>query len=201
MAPIPPKPKKQTRQAGPVYVSTDNVIDDLGRNLTSLNQRQSRINKDQEKNTTIARQHASQYESDMQNSKLVYRDVFPARKYVLTLSDTRWIAEGNKVQIGYTVDDEFTQIGSDITEPPEENKVEFTLPVVAAVDTVEVRLVGAEEKVRGYLEDTSTAGSVSQALEKLVEWIMGDDGINARVTELERQVADLEERVKALEDK
>lgn len=188
-----------TRQAGPVYVSTDNVIDDLGRNLTSLHQRQRRIDKDLDKNTTIARQHASQYESDMQKSKLVYRDVFPARKYVLTLSDTRWITEGNKVQIGYTVDDEFTQIGSDITEPPEENKVEFTLPVVAAVDTVEVRLVGAGEKVRGYLEDTSTVGSVSQAIQSLIDLITGDGGLNSRVSELEEQFADLEERVEALE--
>ena len=152
MAPIPQKKKPQLQQQiSQKTVSTDNVFDSFGRSLASTLRKQRRTNQDHDERITTNRQHAQQYESDIQKDKLIYRDVFPGRKYKLTLSDTTWMGGDNVCTIGYTVGDTFTQISS-TAEAPEDNAFEIEMPTVAAVDTLEIRLVGASDTVRGYIE-------------------------------------------------
>lgn len=200
MAPIPTQTKKKLQQTAQQNVSASDVYDSFGRPLDSLLRRQKRTNKDQEEKSTINRQHASQYESDLQKDKLIYRDVFPGRKYKLNLSDTTWMGGANVVTIGYTVGNTFTVIYS-TAEAPEGNMFEIEIPVVSAVDTLEIRLVGAASTVRSYIEDATTSGSISEALTRLIDSIIGDGGMKDDIREIKETLQDHEERIKALEEK
>ena len=203
MAPIPTKQKKkQTIAAMDERVSTANVYDYYGRSLDRLMRKQKNVDRKQSDNITINRQHASQYESDIEINKLVYRDVFPGKKYKLTLSDTTWMGGDNVVRIGYTVDDTFTQI-SVTASAPEDNVFNIELPSVAAIDTLEIRLEGAEDTVRGYLEDNTSStslwakiadiltdiGAIKDRLDTLEAAVgipyTGTDTLDDRVTDLE----------------
>lgn len=197
MAPIPPRiSKRQTQPQQLRATSTADVYDELGRPLDSLLRRQKRTDRQQREDITINRQHAAQYDSDVSKGKLIYRDVFPGRKYKLTLSDTTWMGGSDVVRIGYTYDGGFTQI-SVTAEAPEDNTFEIELPAVQAIDTLEVRLEGAGDTVRGYLEDSTETGSIKKAiieiLEKIRDLIEGQE-------ELKDDVQDLDRRVRALED-
>lgn len=204
MAPIPQKKKTRPRQAGPVRVSTDNVVDEYGQTLTYLQARQNRVDRDQTRKTAINRQHAAQYESDINKNKLIYRDVFPGRKYKLTLSDTSWMGGSNVVTIGYTVGDTFTQISSTAT-PPEDNVFSIEIPFVAAVDTLEIRLTGAGETVRSYIEDNTTSDSIGGAMARLIDsvadLISGQDDLEDDIREIKDKLQELDDRVTALEKK
>ena len=210
MAPIPTKSKKKPQKTVPQEVSASKVYDGHGRSLDSLLRKQTRTNKDQEQKSIINRQHASQYESDLQKDKLIYRDVFPGRKYKLTLSDTTWMGGSNAVTVGYTVGSTFTQIYS-TAEAPEDNVFEIEIPVVSAVDTLEIRLVGAASTVRSYIEDNTSSDSISGALARLIDkvadLISGQERLEDRVKALENAVGipytgtdSLADRVEALED-
>lgn len=210
MAPIPTKPKKRPQPTAQHDVSAANVYDSMGRSLNTLLRRQDRTNRDQEQKSTVNRQHASQYESDLQKNKLIYRDVFPGRKYKLTLSDTTWMGGANVVTVGYTVGDTFTQIYS-TAEAPEDNVFEIEIPVVPAVDTLEIRLVGAASTVRSYLEDNtsteSTWGIINRIIDELSSIATGINGLKNRIEALEDAVGipytgtdSLDDRVAALED-
>ena len=108
MAPIPPRiSKRQTQPQQQRATTTADVYDELGRPLDSLLRRQKRTDRQQREDITINRQHAAQYDSDVSKGKLIYRDVFPGRKYKLTLSDTTWMGGSDVVRIGYTYDGEF----------------------------------------------------------------------------------------------
>lgn len=203
MAPIPPKEKAQLpQQPKPQAVSTNNVYDGLGRSLSSTLRKQKWTNKDHDSRITTNRQHASQYESDLQKDKLIYRDVFPGRKYKLTLSDTTWMGGSNVVTVGYTVANTFTQIFS-TAEAPEDNVFEIEIPVVSAVDTLEIRLIGASDTVRGYLEDYTSSSGLGGIIERIVDAIgelaLGLDDINDQIDDLQDQIDDLDIRVTALE--
>ena len=200
MAPIPQVTKKKLTRAQPQTVSTDNVVDDLGRTLTHLNRKQKSLDKKQSDNITINRQHAQQYESDLQKGKLIYRDVFPGRKYKLTLSDTTWIGGDNVVTIGYTVGNTFTQISYD----QEDNVFSFEIPSVAAVDTLEIRLIGATDTVRSYLEDSTSASGILNKIAQILDDIIG---LGNRIDAIETAVGipytgtdSLDDRVTALEN-
>ena len=210
MAPIPTKTKKKPLQTVPQDVSASKVYDGLGRSLDSLLRKQTRTNKDQEQKSIINRQHASQYESDLQKDKLIYRDVFPGRKYKLTLSDTTWMGGSNVVTVGYTVGNTFTVIYS-TAEAPEDNVFEIEIPVVSAIDTLEIRLVGAASTVRSYLEDNtsteSTWGIINRIINELSNIATGINGLKSRIEALENAVGipytgtdSLADRVEALED-
>lgn len=202
MAPIPQKQKPHRNNTTPVGVSTNQVYDYYGRSLDALMRKQKRTDRRQRDDITINRQHAQQYESDTEQNKLIYRDVFPGRKYKLTLNDTTWMGGDNVVTIGYTVDDTFTQILSTATAP-EDNIFNIDLPNVPAIDTLEVRLIGAGGTIRGYLEDNSSAtslwakiadiltdiGSIKDRLDELEGAVgipySGSDSLDERVTDLE----------------
>lgn len=211
MAPIPTRQKKNRQQPRQAAVPASDVYDDMGRPLDLLMRRQKRTDRQQREDITINRQHAQQYESDQQKNKLVYRDVFPGRKYKLTLNDTRWMGDENVVRIGYTVDDEFTLI-SVTAEAPQDNTFEINLDELdlTVIDTLEIQLIGASEKVRGYLEDNTSSGSISQAitriLDSVADLISGQDDLEERIAALERAVGipytsqhDLDTRVTDLE--
>ena len=204
MAPIPPRiSKRQTQPQQLRATSTADVYDELGRPLDSLIRRQKRTDRQQREDITVNRQHAAQYDSDVSKGKLIYRDVFPGRKYKLTLSDTTWMGEGNVVRIGYTYDGEFTQI-SVTAEAPEDNTFEIELPAVQAVDTLEVRLEGAGDTVRGYLEDSTETGSIKKAiieiLEKIRDLIAGQESLEDDISRINGEISSLDDRVTALED-
>ena len=196
MAPIPRVQKKSQQQPQPVAVSTTQVYDAYGNPLDYTLRRQKRTDKKQTNNITINRQHAQQYESDTKSNTLVYRDVFPGRKYKLTLSDTTWMGDDNVCTIGYTVDDEFTQISSTATAP-EDNIFDIEIPTVAAVDALEIRLIGADDSVRGYLEDNTSSSSISAAIARLIDQvsdlISGQDNMQDQIDDLDRRVTALEE--------
>lgn len=196
MAPIPRVQKKSQQQPQPVAVSTTQVYDAYGNPLDYTLRRQKRTDKKQTNNITINRQHAQQYESDTESNTLVYRDVFPGRKYKLTLSDTTWMGDDNVCTIGYTVDDEFTQISSTATAP-EDNIFDIEIPTVAAVDTLEIRLIGADDSVRGYLEDNTSSSSISAAIARLIDQvsdlISGQDNMQDQIDDLDRRVTALEQ--------
>ena len=203
MAPIPTIQKNRPQQPRQVAVSTDDVYDGLGRTLTSLQRRQKRTDSTQTDNITVNRQHAQQYESKTSDNKLIYRDVFPGRKYKLTLSDTTWMGGANVVTVGYTVGDTFTQLGS-WAEAPEDNIFDIEIPSdQQVVDTLEVRLIGASDTVRGYIEDTTTTSSIKAAiieiLEKIGELISGQESLEGRIQSIEGEISSLDERVTALE--
>lgn len=204
MAPIPPRiSKRQTQPQQLRATSTADVYDELGRPLDSLLRRQKRTDRQQREDITINRQHAAQYDSDVSKGKLIYRDVFPGRKYKLTLSDTTWMGGSDVVRIGYTYDGEFTQI-SVTAEAPEDNTFEIELPAVQAIDTLEVRLEGAGDSVRGYLEDSTTTGSIKQAiieiLEKIGDLIAGQESLEDDIRGINDSISSLDDRVTALED-
>lgn len=196
MAPVPTKSKKQPRQTRPTMVSSDNVYDGFGRSLSSLQRMQSYKERTQDKNTTIARQHASQNESN--NNTLTYRDVFPGRKYKLTLSDTSWMGEENVVTVGYTNNGTFIELYS-TSEAPENNVFDIDLSNsnIVSIDTLEIRLVGATKSVRSYIEDNTTSGSLSGAIIRLIDsvadLISGQETINEKLDDLDRRVTALEE--------
>jgi prefoldin subunit 5 len=201
MAPIPQVIKKKPTRAQTTTVGADNVIDDFGRTLTYLQRRQKSLDQQQDKNTTVARQHAAQNESDNKNT-LVYRDVFPGRKYKLALNDVLWIGGDNTLTIGYTVDNEFTPI----EYKQDENEFQFQIPpTIQKVDTIEVRMTGVSESIRGYMEDDSASSSLWDKIKELIQEILG---LKEKIEDLEEQIssindaiADLDERVTALEEK
>ena len=198
MAPVPTIQKKRQQQAQPTGVAASDVYDDLGRPLDSLLRRQKRTDRRQREDITVNRQHAAQYESDTQKNKLIYRDVFPGRKYKLTLSDTTWMGDDNVVRIGYTFNDLFTQLT--VTASAPENNVfaiDLTDSNIVAVDTLEIRLEGATGKVRSYLEDDTTSSSLSGAIARLLDsvsdLISGQDSLQDAIDDLDRRVTALEE--------
>lgn len=200
MAPIPTIQKNRPQQPRQVVVSTDDVYDELGRSLTSLQRKQRRTDNTQTDNITVNRQHAQQYESKTSDNKLVYRDVFPGRKYKLTLSDITWITGSNTVTIGWTVGDTFTSINYD----QDGNVFSFELGNEPAIDTVEVRLVGASSTVRGYLEDCTSASGILNKIAQILEDIIG---LGNRIDAIETAVGipytgtdSLDDRVTALEN-
>lgn len=204
MAPVPTLQKKRQTQPQQLRAtSTADVYDELGRPLDSLLRRQKRTDRQQREDITINRQHAAQYDSDVSKGKLIYRDVFPGRKYKLTLSDTTWMGGSDVVRIGYTYDGEFTQI-SVTAEAPEDNTFEIELPAVQAIDTLEVRLEGAGDTVRGYLEDSTETGSIKKAiieiLEKIRDLIAGQESLEDDISRIDREISSLDDRVTALED-
>ena len=198
MAPVPTIQKKRQQQAQPTGVAASDVYDDLGRPLDSLLRRQKRTDRRQREDITINRQHAAQYESDTQKNKLIYRDVFPGRKYKLTLSDTTWMGDDNVVRIGYTFNEVFTQL-SVTASAPENNvfAIDLTDSNIVAVDTLEIRLEGATGKVRSYLEDDTTSSSLSGAIARLLDsvadLISGQDSLQDAIDDLDRRVTALEE--------
>ena len=198
MAPVPTIQKKKQQQAQPTGVATSDVYDDLGRPLDSLLRRQKRTDRRQREDITVNRQHAAQYESDTQKNKLIYRDVFPGRKYKLTLSDTTWMGDDNVVRIGYTFNEVFTQL-SVTASAPENNvfAIDLTDSNIVAVDTLEIRLEGATDKVRSYLEDDTTSSSLSGAIARLLDsvadLISGQDSLQDAIDDLDRRVTALEE--------
>lgn len=206
MAPIPPRiSKRQTQPQQLRATSTADVYDELGRPLDSLLRRQKRTDRKQREDITVNRQHAAQYDSDVSKGKLIYRDVFPGRKYKLTLSDTTWMGGSNVVRIGYTYDEEFTQI-SVTAEAPDNNEFEIDLSEsnIAAIDTLEIRLEGADGKVRGYLEDSTETGSIKKAiieiLEKIRDLIAGQESLEDDIRGINDSISSLDDRVTALED-
>lgn len=198
MAPVPTIQKKKQQQAQPTGVAAADVYDDLGRPLDSLLRRQKRTDRRQREDITINRQHATQYESDTQKNKLIYRDVFPGRKYKLTLSDTTWMGDGNVVRIGYTFNEVFTQL-SVTASAPENNvfAIDLTDSNIVAIDTLEIRLEGATDKVRSYLEDDTTSSSLSGAIARMLDsvsdLISGQDSLQDAIDDLDRRVTALEE--------
>ena len=206
MAPVPVKSKKKPQQSELRNMSVSNVYDNLGRSLDSLLRKQTYTNRSQDQKSTVNRQHAAQYESSISNNKLIYRDVFPGRKYRLTLNDTTWMGGSSVVTIGYTVGDAFTQISS-TAEAPERNVFDINIPIVAAVDTLEIRLIGATSTIRGYLEDNTSGSGISGVISQIIESISGHDGLTERIAALEEAVGipysnanSLDSRVSDLED-
>lgn len=204
MAPIPHITKKKPALAQEKTVSTDNVVDGLGRTLTYMQGRQKRTDRTQSENITINRQHAVQYESDESQNKLIYRDVFPGRKYKLTLSDTSWMGESNVVTIGYTVGDTFNEISSTAT-PPEDNVFDVEIPAVPAVDTLEIRLIGVSEKVRSYLEDNTSTSSIKAAivniLEKIADLISGQESMRDDIEAIQRDIRGIHDDISSLDER
>ena len=198
MAPVPTLQKKRQQQSQPTGVAASDVYDDLGRPLDSLLRRQKRTDRRQREDITVNRQHATQYESDTQKNKLIYRDVFPGRKYKLTLSDTTWMGDDNVVRIGYTFNEVFTQL-SVTASAPENNvfAIDLTDSNIVAVDTLEIRLEGATGKVRSYLEDDTTSSSLSGAIARLLDsvsdLISGQKSLQDAIDDLDRRVTALEE--------
>lgn len=198
MAPVPTIQKKRQQQAQPTGVAAADVYDDLGRPLDSLLRRQKRTDRRQQEDITVNRQHAAQYESDTQKNKLIYRDVFPGRKYKLTLSDTTWMGDDNVVRIGYTFNEVFTQL-SVTASAPENNvfAIDLTDSNIVAVDTLEIRLEGATGKVRSYLEDDTTpsslSGAIARLLDSVADLISGQDSLQDAIDDLDRRVTALEE--------
>lgn len=203
MAPIPNKGKPQFQKKMQQSINASRVQDDFGRTLDYTLRKQKYTNRDHEGRITTNRQHAAQYESDMQKNRLIYRDVFPGRKYKLTLSDTTWMGGDNVVTAGYTVGENFTQIFS-TAEAPEANTFGIDMPLVAAVDTLEVRLIGASGTVRGYIEDCTTSSSISGAvarlIDKVADLIAGQDNIEGDIRDIKDDIQDLDDRVTALEN-
>lgn len=204
MAPIPHITKKKPALAQERTVSTDNVVDGLGRTLTYMQGRQKRTDRTQSENITINRQHAVQYESDESQNKLIYRDVFPGRKYKLTLSDTSWMGESNVVTIGYTVEDTFNEISSTAT-PPEDNVFDVDIPAVPAVDTLEIRLIGVSEKVRSYLEDNTSTSSIKAAivniLDKIADLISGQESMRDDIEAIQRDIRGIHDDISSLDER
>lgn len=210
MAPIPPKYKKQARKQGPTTVSTDNVIDQYGRTLTTLQRKQKRLDREQDENTEVARQHAAQGDNDKDAQKIIFRDIFAGHKYILYMSAVAWIDNGNGMQIGWTRGSEYHDVVTPISSSSafEDGKIEFGID--AHIDTpgyydgmesLELRLWGAPEGISAYLVDNTNTSTLSEALGELIEAITGDGGYEDRIEALEEQVADLEERVTALEER
>lgn len=199
MAPVPHSTKKKLQEVKQKIIYTSDVIDNSGRALSQLLRRQNLTDRKQNNNITVAREHSSLGESD---NTLVFRDIFPGRKYQLTLSDTTWMGSGNVVTIGYTVGDTFTQISSTATAP-EDNEFDIEMPSVAAIDTLEVRLVGATGSIRGYLEDKTDSSSISAAIANLLDavadLIRGQEDLSDAIEQLQDDVEDLDERVTAIE--
>ena len=139
------------------------------------------------------RQHAQQYESDTQKNNLIYRDVFPGRKYKLTLSDITWIDGDNVLTIGYVVGDTFNSISFD----QDGNEFSFELPSVAAIDYVEIRLTGASNSVRGYLEDNTSASGIWNKIKELIQDILG---LKNRIETLENQVSQMQSDISGIND-
>lgn len=195
MIPVSKKQKKPNRHSR-VVVSADNVFDSNGNSLSYRLSQQNRINRIQSKNTTIARQHATRSDADDNGQKFIFRDVFPYRKYNLVFNTGQWLnLAGASATLGYTLEGEFYELMV-ITSRPEHRQVEVNLTNVPDVDTVEVRLVGAPENIRGYLEDSMSAGDlqsqindIMQRLEALDEAVgipyTGTDTLDDRVTALE----------------
>jgi len=194
MIPVPKKKKSnaQTR----TIVSADNVYDSSGNSLSYRLSQQNRTNRIQSKNTDIARQHATRSDADDNGQKFIFRDVFPYRKYNLIFNTGQWLNLADaSATVGYTLDGEFYMLFV-ITERPEHREVEVDLSSVPDIDTVEVRLVGAPENIRGYLEDNVSAGDLQGQLDDLIERIgaleeavgipyTGTDTLDERVTALE----------------
>lgn len=203
MAVIPPKSQKVPKRTHRQNVSTDEVIDEYGYSLSYILRKQKYVDVKQDDNTTVATQHAALNTSDTQQNKLIFRDVFPGHKYKLTLSDTSWMGGSNVCTIGYTVGNTFTQISSTATAP-EDNVFDVEIPVVSVVETLEVRLVGASNTVRGYLEDSTTSssisGSIANILQALADLISGQSSLSGDVRQLQQDVADLVSRVGTLEN-
>lgn len=203
MSVIPPKSQKVPKRAHRQNVSTDEVKDENGNSLSYILRKQKYVDMKQDDNTTVATQHAALNTSDTQQNKLIFRDVFPGHKYKLTLSDTSWMGGSNVCTIGYTVGNTFTQISSTATAP-EDNVFDVEIPVVSVVETLEVRLVGASNTVRGYLEDSTTSssisGSIANILQALADLISGQSSLSGDVRQLQQDVADLVSRVGTLEN-
>ena len=193
MAPIPQKQKVRPKQARPVTVPTSNVYDNLDRTLDTLLRKQKRTDRQQREDITVNRQHAQQYESDTQKNNLIYRDVFPGRKYKLTLSDITWIDGDNVLTIGYVVGDTFNSISFD----QDGNEFSFELPSVAAIDYVEIRLTGASNSVRGYLEDNTSASGIWNKIKELIQDILG---LKNRIETLENQVSQMQSDISGIND-
>lgn len=202
MAPVPTIQKKKQQTQIFVPTTTGEVVDDLGVPLDYTLRKQKRTNRDHDSRITTNRQHSQQYESKMTDNKLIYRDVFPGRKYKLTLSDTTWMGDSNVCTIGYTVGDTFTQLSS-TAEAPEDNVFDVEIPVVQAIDSLEVRMIGASDTVRGYLEDTTSASGILNKIAQILDDIIG---LGGRIDALEAAVGipytgtdSLDDRVSALE--
>lgn len=196
MAPIPQKQKKKLQQPQQVTVSTDNVIDDYGRTLTTLHRKQKQLDQEQTEKTIVASQHATRSDADENNKKFIFRDVFPYRKYKLIFNTGQWLNLADaSATVGYTLDGEFYQLFV-IVERPEHREVEVDLTNVPDIDTVEVRLVGAPENIRGYLEDCVSSGDIQIQINDIINRIealeeavgipySGTDTLDTRVTDLE----------------
>lgn len=208
MAPIPTVQKKkmqpQPQQSG---VSASNVFDDSGRSLDTLLRRQKRTNQQHSERIDVSRQHAKLGEkSEAGNSKIIFRDIIPYRKYILTFNDTSWLNSNTSLQVGWTRPNEYHDlISPPQQEPLPDNKFEFSLDEeevdYTGMETLELRLYGAPEGVTAYLEDDTESSSLLEQLTELIEAITGDGGYEERIEELEEKVADLEERVAALEQR
>lgn len=202
MPPIPTKQKNIHKKQVQRDVQASNVYDSYGRSLDYLLQSQNRTNQEQKRQGIVNRQHALQYDSSISNNKLIYRDVFPGRKYKLTLSDTSWMGGTSMVTAGYTINSMFTQIFS-TAEAPEDNVFEIEIPAVQAIDSLEIRLVGAKSIVKGYIDDSTSSDSISGAiariLDSVAELISGQNSLKDDVRELKDKVKELDERVTALE--
>lgn len=200
MAPIPVVQKKQRTLTA--QTTTANVVNELGETLEYTLSKQKRTNRNHDSRITTNSQHAQQFESDINKNTLIYRDVFPGRKYKLTLSDTTWMGGTNVVTIGWTLGDTFTQISSTATAP-EDNIFDVEMPSEPAIDTLEVRLIGASDTVRGYLEDTTTTSSIKAAiieiLDKIADLISGQESLEGDIEQLQQDVNSLDQRVTALE--
>lgn len=202
MAPVPHPKKKSLQPVQQRYVSTTHVIDEIGRNLSQLLKTQSKTDKKQNKNITITSQHAKRGESDKNSNTITFRDVFPGRKYILTLSSTSWMGDENVVEIGYTVDDEYNLLET-FDEAPEDG-FSIDLTELDGIDTLDVKLVGAEGTIRGYLEDeTESSGlldKIKEIVEKVAEIISDQGKLKRDIEDLQEQCEDLDERVTALEE-
>lgn len=199
MAPVPTIKKKQ-EQAQPTIINTADVYDEYGRSLDLRLRQQRRTDSAQQEGISANSQHAKKSVGDILKNRIVYRDVFPGRKYRVTLNDTSWMGEGNSVTIGYTVGYAFTEILV-TEEAPEGNVFEFDLPLVPVIDTLQLRFAGTSKSVRGYLEDCTSSSSVIDVVDKIIDALSGDNGLEKKVSKLEDDIEALEKRVKDLEDK
>lgn len=207
MAPIPPKTRKQPRRNNVTTVTTDDVIDRSGRTLTTIHRKQKRLDREQDENTLIARQHAAQGDNSEDGQKIIFRDIFALHKYTLYMNHVSWIDGGNGMQIGWTRGSEYHDVVTPIDSSSafDDHKIEFGIDghdasYYEGIETLELRLWGAPEGITAYLVDSTDTSTLMDAINDLIDSITGDGGYEERIEELETHVDDLEERVTALEN-
>lgn len=190
MTPIPPKQRKKPHKSQPTIVSADNVFDGFGYSMSDRLAQQKRTNRTQAEKTTVSLQHSARSDADDNGKKFIFRDVFPYRKYKLTFNTGQWLNLADaSATVGYTLDGDFYQLLV-ITSRPEHRQVDVDLSSVPDIDTLEVRLVGAPEGIRGYLEDGTDLGALDDTIAEIQE----------AIEQIQEAIEDLDERVTALED-